>query len=120
MSDTLTFASVQSEVPSIHVYRVEGGGTEVEKQQSDPSVSDHPSRHTRGTGTRRNPYCYRGVNPPSAHYRIVHLWLKLRPTVEEEWTRGIYIRVNDWLLQLTPEGVTAEDSQRTRLLPIDG
>jgi len=84
-----------------------------------PTVSDakyfnrrYNGRSSDGDGTSiRCPITYCAA-PVSPHYAIVDLWFELRNRKER-----VIIEVNDWLLQVTHEGVIAENGQFTRLLP---
>ncbi|MFA6526505.1 MAG: hypothetical protein WCT26_03805 [Candidatus Buchananbacteria bacterium] len=66
-----------------------------------------------GVGTKESPYQYiSAATAVSPHYGVVDLWFKFRNEGDD-----VYIEVNDWILQVSPEGVTAEDGTFTKLLP---
>jgi hypothetical protein len=120
----LTLAEVRKNVPSIHVFKVEGesnGVKHLTPQEHDSRYYDYdqPSYslgYTKGDGSRDNPYTYESAVPVSPYYAIIDLWLKFR--LKKLLNNNVaLIRVNHWLLELHLDGVVAEDGHHTRLLP---
>ncbi len=110
-----TFGETQARAPNIHASH-KGQTTTLKPDH----VYDARRRHRRyskgstgqpyerGSGTRRDPYMYLSAASVSAHYGVVDLWYGHRD-------RQCYIQINDWLFQVTPEGVIAEDGVLTRI-----
>ncbi|MFA5021290.1 MAG: hypothetical protein WC517_04505 [Patescibacteria group bacterium] len=67
-----------------------------------------------GRGTKSSPYSGIAAEDVTPHCGIVNLWLAFR---EASYQRRVFIEVNDYVLQVTPEGVIALDGTFTRLLP---
>lgn len=63
-----------------------------------------------GDGSKCNLLTYRSAASVSPHYAILDLWFRFRRFGQ------VFIRANDWLLRVEPEGVTAEDGCFTKLL----
>lgn len=112
-ANEIKFSDIRKDVPSVHVF----GSKDASESTLTASKMDdmydekqYSEGYTEGDGSKANPYTYKSAAPVSPHYAIVDLWLKYR-------SQQCYIEVNKWLLQVTPEGVIAEDGKFTRLLP---
>ena len=114
-----SFAEIRRVAPPIHVFKPaskydKGGVTVLEPQEHDTRYEDRrysegvTQSYTKGDGSRTNPYTYLSAAPVSAHYGIVDLWSRFR-------NETVFIKVNDWLLEVGPEGVTASDGHFTKL-----
>lgn len=105
---TTSFAEIRRAAPPIHVFD-EGGVTVLEPQDQDVRYEGATESYTEGDGSRENPYSYLSAAPVSAHYGIVDLWSRFRD-------EAVFIKINDWLLEVGPEGVTASDGHFTKLV----
>lgn len=118
-----SFAEVRRAAPGIHVFKLIGGGGAFEVSILTPQKNDaeHDDKRvsaqcTIGDGTRKNPYTYEIVADVSPHYAIIDLWYRFRELTKLEHARLIFIEVNDWVLQVGPDGVTSEDGHFTKLI----
>ncbi len=113
----MTFAEILRAVPNIHVFgpasKFDQGGVtvltlndNVDTRYKDRQYSED---YTKGDGSRENPFRYKSAAPVSAYYGVVDLWFRFRD-------QPVFIKVNDWLLEVSPEGVTAMDGHFTRLV----
>jgi len=117
-----SFRDLRRAVPSIHVYKRIGGGGAFEvsiliPQDRDETHNDQrwSERYTVGDGSKKNPYTYESVVDVSPHYAVIDLWYQFRDVAMR--TRDpVYITVNDWVLRVGSEGVTAEDGHFTKLV----
>jgi hypothetical protein len=114
-----SFAEIRRAAPPIHVFKPEskydkGGVTVLEPKKHDTRYDDRrysegaTESYTEGDGSRENPYRYLSAAPVSAHYETVDLWSRFRD-------EAVFIKINDWLLEVSPEGVTASDDTFTKL-----
>ena len=116
---TASFAEIRRAAPPIHVFKTadehdKGGVTVLNPQDQDARHEDRrysegtTVSYTKGTGGRESPYQYLSAAPVSSHYGVVDLWSRFRD-------EAVFIKINDWLLEVSPEGVTASDGHFTRL-----
>lgn len=110
-----SFAEIRRAAPPIHVFeptskRNKGGVTVLEPKDCDAEYEDrrYSEDYTEGDGSRTNPYMYLSAAPVSPHYGIVDLWSRFRD-------KAAFIKVNNWLLEVRPEGVIASDGYFTKL-----
>lgn len=114
-----SFAEIRRAAPPIHVFKPAGkcdnGGVTVLKSIDCDVLYEHRGyshganrSYTKGDGSRENPYQYLGAAPVSAHYAIVDLWFRFR-------SETVFIKINDWLLEVSSDGVTASDGHFTKL-----
>ncbi len=120
---TASFAQIRRAVPSIHVFiplsKSSSGGVTI----LAPSSIDHLYENRRysesysieGDGSRDNPYTYESVAQASPHYGIIDLWFKFHELTKQANSPSVFIEINDWILQIGPEGVTSEDGHFTKL-----
>lgn len=117
-----SFADIRRAVPSIHVFksaskRCDAAVTIITPQAGDERYERrrYSENYTEGNGNRENPYTYRSAASVSPHYAIVDLWFGFRELTTQANARAVFIKVNDWILQVGPEGVTAEDGHFTKI-----
>ena len=100
-----TFAETVAAVGPI---RVSHNGVETvlkeQKQDSKYFHRQYSIGYTEGNGTEENPYMYLSAADASPHYAIVDLAYAFGQSASE---RRIWIKVNDWKLELTPEFLKA-------------
>ena len=116
MASSLNLRNILSKAPSIHVFyndrvtvlkcRMKGAN------HKDTLLSKHSII---GDGTKQLPFTTRAMDV-SPYNVIVDLWLQNRSYTSRD-TKPIFIEVNDWVLQVEPDGVISEDDYFTKLLP---
>lgn len=113
-----TFAEVLIAAPPIYASAVDEHEN-IESVVFQPRPQDkmfmdrqYSNNYVSGSGSKESPFQYISAATVSPHYCVVDLWYKYRNEGDD-----VYIGVNDWILQVTPEGVTAEDGTFTKLLP---
>ena len=88
----------------------------IDEQYSDtPFGSDAATSYVAGDGNRKTPYTLKSAAPMSAHYGMVGLWWLFQLSLRS-CKRPVYIKVNDWIFEITPEGVIALDGTLTKLI----
>lgn len=108
---TRSFAEIRRAAPPIHVSGSHKGDvTILEPRDRDVDYEGHrySENFIEGDGSRENPYSYLSSAPVSPHYATVDLWSRFRDVV-------VFIKVNDWLLEVNSDGVTALDGVHTKL-----
>jgi len=110
----MEFVWTRRAVSNIHVFKPagkydKGGVTVLTPSNIDDRYENRYSEgYTEGSGYRDNPFQYLSAAPVSPHYGIVDLWSRFRNVT-------VFIKINDWLLEVSPDGVTASDGHFTKL-----
>lgn len=113
------FMSVRKNVPVIHVFQNEdeiGKVTFLKPSSTDRRHCRRPSSYVgmTGIGTKENPFQLQGAADVSPHYTIIDLWHHYHYLTSGPIARTVYIKVNDWILEVLPTGVRAQDGVETR------
>ena len=118
MTSTLSLKKVLSTAPNIHVFD-SNGITILKPKMPHAKYNDTPlSEHSiSGDGTRQQPFTHRSSMDVNPHNVIVDLWLQNLRFISQHGN-SIFIQVNDWILQVEPDGITSEDGHFTKLLPV--
>jgi len=110
----MSFAEIRRAVPSIHVFKPfdERGARDLTAENTDESYENrlYSDGHITGDGSEKTPYTYRSATSVSPHYAIIDLWFEFRDRIST-----VFIEVNDWVLQVGHDGVTAADGHFTKL-----
>jgi hypothetical protein len=113
----MDFGKIRRSTPSIHVFCATGGVTLLRPGNEDQRYENrqYSSDFTKGNGDKDYPFQYRNAAPVSPHYAIIDLWLGFRDRTMQANAQTIFIKINHWLLQIGPDGVTAADGHFTKL-----
>lgn len=119
-----SFEEIRRSVSSIHVFKPTKGKDPARATDLVSSRFDDRTYRVRrrghdfigGDGSKLNPYTYKGAASVSPYYAIIDLWMEFRDRARAAGAPPIFIKVNDWVLQIGPEGVTAEDGHFSKLL----
>jgi hypothetical protein len=107
------FPDVLRSAPNIHV------SPTIVLQPNDQDYRYNSKRYgidcVEGNGSWKNPYTYQSAAPVSPHYAIVDLWFGFAYYGKQHPIRKIFIKVNDWILEATIEGVISQDGIFTKL-----
>ena len=110
-----SFAEIRRAAPNIHVFIPfeQNGVTMLRPGDLDERYENRPysEGYIEGNGTQEKPYTYKSAAPVSAHYAAIDLWFRFR-----HCNRPVFIKINDWLLQVNSDGVTAADNHFTKLI----
>ncbi|TSC94978.1 MAG: hypothetical protein Athens101428_49 [Candidatus Berkelbacteria bacterium Athens1014_28] len=112
--DESNFSIIRKLAPPIHV-SLDGKVTIFQRQTQDEKydAKRYSIGYTTGTGTRESPLQYSSAADVSPHYGIIDLWFGLHGN---QGPTKMFIKVNDWVLEVVPFGVRAEDGVFTKLI----
>ncbi len=96
-----------------YIYASSGERVVALKAGSRDEAFNSDSVSLSGDGTLDDPFEYWASLDVSPHFAIIDLWLSFRRL---SLTRPVFIRVNEYILQIFWQGVRAENGQFTRLL----
>ena len=116
MTSDLTLSKILSRVPNIHVFDKDQGIQILDPQKGKKRDKPFSEDFIEGDGSRKNPFIHKGSADVSPHYAVIDLWLRSREHATGANHKPVFIEVNDWLLEVTPEGVIAGDEHFTKLL----
>ncbi len=107
-----SFEEIRCAVSGIYVNNAENGDIILRPKDNDLLQSyrrDKINIQITGDGSESNPYRYLYPVRVSEHFAVVDLWYRFHNH------RSMYIEVNNWLLQVIPNGVISEDGHMTRI-----
>ncbi|MEK7089281.1 MAG: hypothetical protein AAB920_00495 [Patescibacteria group bacterium] len=113
----MTIADVVAFAPEIHATKT-NGTTKLRQGQKDAYYikNDYRFSHSSaiGDGHRESPFEYGHAQDISPYYSLIDLWLRFCHVAFRRAEGHTFIRANDFLFVVEPDGITAEDGGFTK------